>query len=165
MRKSLLLYLFIFTLLFLIFLYINDKKILDARDAEIKDLQTQVDQMQATKDSLAKLSKNQDYFKFLGNDDAMTYFENKGHKAKIVASSVEEELLDKNKVDADNPYAPFPGMDGDMTINKIKILNHKWVIADFTDGKYWGEAFYTYFVMENGKVELKLEKSFLYPTD
>lgn len=165
MRKSLLLYLFIFTLLFLIFLYINDKKILDARDAEIKDLQTQVDRMEGEKDSLDKLSANQEYFKFLGNDDAMTYFENKGWEAEEVVSKIQEELLDKNKVDADNPYAPFPGMDGDMRINKIKVLNHKWVIADFTDGKYWGEVFYTYFVMEDGKVELNLEKSFLYPTD
>ncbi|SHG72963.1 hypothetical protein SAMN05444483_12511 [Salegentibacter echinorum] len=165
MRKSILLYLFIFSLLFLIFIYINDKKILDARDAEIKDLQTQVDRMEGEKDSLAELSIKQNYFKFLGNDDAMTYFENKGLEAEKVVAKVEEELLDKNKVNTDNPYAPFPGMDGDMRINKIKILNHKWLIADFTDGKYWGEAFYTYFVLEDGTVELNLEKSFLYPTD
>lgn len=165
MRKSLLLYLFIFTLLFAIFIYINDKKILDARDAEIKNLQTQVDRLKLEKDSLAELNKNQDYFSFSGNDDAMSYFEDKGLEADKVSLKVEEELLGKNIVNEDNPYAPFPGMDGDMKINKIKLLNHKWLLADFTDGTYWGEAFYTYFILENGTIELNLEKSFLYPVD
>ena len=26
-----------------------------------------------------------------------------------------------------------------MMINGVKMLNHKWAIADFTDGKYWGQ--------------------------
>ena len=29
-------------------------------------------------------------------------------------------------------------------INKVKLLNHKWVIADFSDGTDWGEIWSLY---------------------
>ena len=164
MRKNILLYLFIFSLLFTIFIYVNDKKILDSRDADIQNLQAQVELLEMETDSLAELNENARYFSLLENEDAMTYFENKGIEAAIVSETVENELISQNKVDADNSYVPFDGMEGDMHINKVKILNHKWVIADFTDGTYWGEVFFSYYIDEEGELELIAEKSFLYPT-
>ena len=48
-------------------------------------------------------------------------------------------------------------------INKIKVLNHKWVVADFSDGTYWGEIFLTYKIKKGGKVSFELKEHFLYP--
>jgi hypothetical protein len=40
---------------------------------------------------------------------------------------------------------PYVGQDQIKTnkfiINKVKVLNHRWIIADFSDGEYW-EKFY-----------------------
>lgn len=163
MRKNFLLYLFIFSLLFTIFIYVNDKKILDARDAEIQKLKAEVERLELENESAAALNQNESYFSLMDNEDAMTYFENKGIEAKDVREAIENELMSQNKVNEDNSYVPFDGMEGNMHINKIKVLNHKWVVADFTDGTYWGEVFFTYFIDENGKPELIVEKSFIYP--
>lgn len=163
MSKNLLLYLFIFSLLFTIFIYVNDKKILDSRDAEIQGLKGEVERLELEIDSIAELNENAGYFSLLENEDAMSYFENRGIEAAVVSETIENELMSQNKVDIDNSYVPFDGMEGEMHINKIKILNHKWVIADFTDGTYWGEVFFTYFIDEEGNLELIAEKSFLYP--
>jgi hypothetical protein len=165
MRKNLLLYLFIFSLLFTIFIYVNDKKILDSRDADIQDLKGKVERLELETDSLVELNENAHYFSLLNNGDAMRYFENRGIEAAIVSQAIENELMNQNKVGADNSYVPFEGMEGNMHINKIKILNHKWVIADFTDGTYWGEVFFTYFIDEEGELDLIAEKSFLYPAN
>ncbi|TDN85850.1 hypothetical protein DET49_11612 [Salegentibacter sp. 24] len=165
MSKNLLLYLFIFSLLFTIFIYVNDKKILDSRDADIQALREEVQNLELKNDSIALLNKNSDYFTLLDNGDAMSYFEDRGIEAVTVSEAIENELIGHNEVNTDNSYVPFAGMDGNMHINKIKILNHKWIIADFTDGTYWGEVFFTYSIDEEGKLDLKAEKSFLYPSN
>ncbi|WP_037314114.1 hypothetical protein [Salegentibacter sp. Hel_I_6] len=164
MSKNLLLYLFIFSLLFTIFIYVNDKKILDSRDADIQSLKAEVERLELENDSLAE-EDNGTYFSFLENEEAITYFEEMGIEASYVSENIENELMSQNKVGSDNSYVPFDGMEGKMRINKIKILNHKWVIADFTDGTYWGEVFFTYFIDDNGKIDLTAEKSFLYPAN
>jgi len=56
-------------------------------------------------------------------------------------------------------------MEGDFKINKIKVLNHKWIIADFSDGEFWGEIFLTYEITEDRQVKFNLVESFLYPFD
>jgi hypothetical protein len=165
MSKNLLLYLFIFSLLFTIFIYVNDKKILDSRDADIQALREEVQNLELKNDSIALLNKNSDYFTLLDNGDAMSYFEDRGIEAVTVSEAIENELIGHNEVNTDNSYVPFAGMDGNMHINKIKILNHKWIIADFTDGTYWGEVFFTYSIDEEGKLDLNAEKSFLYPSN
>ncbi|HMR16898.1 MAG TPA: hydrolase, partial [Mariniflexile sp.] len=50
-----------------------------------------------------------------------------------------------------------------MLINTVKLLNHKWIIADFTDGQLWGEVFLTYQVSEDKQVTFQVVESFLYP--
>lgn len=165
MGKNLLLYLFIFSLLFTIFIYVNDKKILDSRDADIQSLKREVERLEFENDSLAEITGSSGYFSLLENEDAMSYFENSGIDANDVAEAIENKLIEGNKANTDNSYVPFDGMEGDMRINKIKILNHKWVLADFTDGTYWGEVFYTYTINEAGELELTAERSFLYPVN
>ena len=48
--------------------------------------------------------------------------------------------------------------------NKIKVLNHKWVIADFSDGTDWGEILIEYSI--NGEeVKLNVLDQLLYYND
>ncbi len=163
MRSKIFLYLFIFTLMFTIFIYVNDKKILDSKDSYIANLESQLQKSEASERTL--LSENNDlkYFSLSENEEALTYFENNGIDTQQLEQTLEDEIISRNSADEDNELVPFKGMNGVMRINKVKVLNHKWIIADFTDGTYWGEILITYDIDDQNKLNLTTEKSFLYP--
>lgn len=163
MRNKIFLYLFIFTLMFTIFIYVNDKKILDSKEVQIENLQGQLEKAKASNKEMAGNNQRLQYFSLEQNEEAITYFENRGIDATLLARQVEEEIISRNTASSDNELVPYGGMEGVMRINKIKILNHKWIIADFTDGTYWGELFITYDVDDDDKLVLNTEKAFLYP--
>jgi len=62
-----------------------------------------------------------------------------------------------------NELIPYAVMDRTFLINKVKVLNHKWLVADFTDGTNWGEIFLTYEIDVVGEVSFELKEHFLYP--
>lgn len=163
MKNRILMYLFIFSVLFVIFIYVNDKRILDSKTEEISQLETRIERLEQETETANLNQAGEDYFNLENNEDAITYFDNKNIDYKLILTKIEEEFLNNNRADKDNALVPFDGMQGVMRINKIKVLNHKWIIADFTDGTYWGEAFYTYSVSKDGKLEINAEKSFIYP--
>ncbi|GAA4322636.1 hypothetical protein GCM10023115_50810 [Pontixanthobacter gangjinensis] len=163
MGNKILMYLFIFTLLFAIFIYVNDKRILDSKQEKIESLETQLLDAEGEVSKANQEVPAEDYFNLENNEDAITYFENKGIDTKDLVLKIEDAIISRNKAGEDNPLVPLDGMEGDMRINKIKVLNHKWIIADFTDGTYWGEVFLSYEVAENGEITFYPEKSFLYP--
>ena len=61
---------------------------------------------------------------------------------------------------------PYTGQDqigaNKFVINKVKILNYRWIIADFSDGEYWGEVLLKYFVNEDGSKSFEVNQSLLY---
>ena len=164
MRSKIFMYLFIFSMLFVLFIYVNDKKILDSKEQRIENLENKL--ASSEKDSnlnSGNSSENEDYFSFQNNESAYSFFENKGIDPEKLPAQIEETIISQNAPDKDNPLVPFDGMNGPMRINKIKILNHKWILADFTDGTYWGELLISYSVEDNGTITYNTEKSFLYP--
>ena len=52
---------------------------------------------------------------------------------------------------------------GKIVIDQISILNHKWILADFTDGEHRGELFINYEVNDSGEISYSLKDYFLYP--
>ena len=36
------------------------------------------------------------------------------------------------------------------------MLNHRWIIADYSDGEYWGEVLIKYFIDDNEQVQESL---------
>lgn len=163
MRHKIVLYLLIFTVLFTIFIYVNDKRILDSLQEDLENREIITEELKQENEALTAENDKLRYFSLLKNDDATAYFDNIGVDAEVVSAKIEEELIGSNASGTDNKFVPFDGMEGSMQINKIKILNHKWVIADFTDGTYWGEVFFSYEIDEEGELSLTPEKSFLYP--
>lgn len=163
MSNKILMYLFIFSLLFTIFIYVNDKRILDSKQNKIEELEDRLLDTEADIENSAAFSENEDYFSLNNNEEAITYFEERNIDTKELISRIEDAIISKNTAGEDNPLVPQAGMEGNMRINKIKVLNHKWIIADFTDGTYWGEVFLSYEVKEGGEIQFFPEKSFLYP--
>ncbi|WP_405198826.1 hypothetical protein [Christiangramia sp. LLG6405-1] len=162
MRSKILMYLFIFALLFCIFIYVNDKRILDSKQEKIEQLEDKLSEVELNQDQ-QYIATSEDYFNLQDNEDAITYFQNNGVETEGLITKIEDAIISKNSASNDNPLVPHAGMEGSMRINKIKVLNHKWIIADFTDGSYWGEVFLTYTIQEDGGPVFNTEQSFLYP--
>lgn len=141
----------------------NEKSIFEAQDTRIESLQAQVEKADDSINTLQNKVRDLNYFTLLGNDNAMTYFENMGFEAAEIEAKVSDQIYDFNLEKGNNPLVPFDGMNGDMKINKLKFLNHKWILADFTDGKYWGEMVLEYSFNQNNELELNTLGSFIYP--
>lgn len=165
MRKSLLLYLFVFAVLIIVFQYVNAKNMLASKNERIEKLEERLEAEENFSDSLSSQNASLAVFSLDSNDAALTYFEDRGYDAVQVAQQIEDQIISRNRASEDNELVPFEGMEGAMRINQIRILNHKWIIANFTDGTYWGEVFITYDIDDNNQLHLETEKSLLYPLD
>lgn len=163
MRRQIFLYLFLFALLLLIFQYMNEKTIYEAQDLKIQNLS---EKLNKSTDSISKLNErigDLNYFTLQGNDNAMTYLENLGYESEELEKYIFEKVYEQNLQEGNNPLVPFEGINGEMKINKLKFLNHKWILADFTDGNYWGEMILEYNITENGDIDFKTISSLIYP--
>ncbi len=163
MKSKIFLYLFIFASLFILFQFMNAKKAKESYDTKIVNLKAKITEKEVAFDSLLDVNLDLTYFSLESNEDAAAYFEEMGYDANKLALTIGDQIISQNKAGEDNPIIPFVGMEGNMSINKVRLLNHKWIIADFTDGVYWGELFITYEVRKDGVVDFEVEKSFLYP--
>lgn len=161
MKKNIILYLFVFTALILIFQLVNSKKIFD--DLQAKWSETKV-RNENLKDSIFQLQDRideQNDFELEGNEYALRYFENSS--TENISSYVKDQLYETNLLREKNDLIPYVAMDRTFLINKVKILNHRWIIADFSDGTHWGEIFLTYQIDKNGGLTFELKEHFLYP--
>jgi len=161
MKKNLFLYLFIFSLLINVFTYMfftgkqkfEDERLV-ATEAKIK----------TAKDSLVtekKKLESENYFTLENDVNAKEYFA--GKDVKAISIKVRDEIYKQNITPGGNPLVGYPAMDGSpFTVAKIRVLNHRWVIADFTNGKHWGEVILKYFIEENGSVSFERADSILY---
>lgn len=166
MKQKIVVYLLIFTALLVIFQYVNSKRIFDDANNRIANYKALVEKQ---KDSIVTLQHNlldAMHFNLERNEDAISYFENDGHNIYELIPHIKDELYELNRVKGEHPIVPYAPIEGrKIVINTIKILNHKWIIADFTDGSYWGEILVAYFVNNNHTVDFELIESFIYPFD
>lgn len=160
MKSKIFLYLFIFTALICLYQFVSAKNIIKTLDGKIENLQDKVVVMEDSVKSSQLRILDMQYFSLTNNDDALAYYEhlNLDNPSRYIA----DKLLETNESKGDNPLIPYEGMESDFKINKIKILNHKWIIADFSDGKYWGELMIQYELKDDLGVEFKLLDHLLY---
>ncbi|WP_298896132.1 hydrolase [uncultured Psychroserpens sp.] len=165
MKSRIFMYLFIFTLLLVIFQFVNSKNIIEEYDGQLtsyKDVNTQLrDSIRTMEDNIVEDLYT---FRFDTNDDAMTYWENRGFRISEFVPSIKDGLISLNEYDTeDHPLVPFASMSGEkMRIDQIRMLNHKWIILNFTDGKYFGEMLLGYDLDDNGNVKFTELGSLLY---
>ncbi len=164
MKKSLFLYLFILAVLLNIFtyMYYSKKDIFD--ETKFKTTNTKL------KDSLASIAlkyEDANYFSLENNQNAQNYFDS-GDTEKIISYEkliplVKEKLINLNDSPSGNPYTGQEKLGVQkFIINKAKVLNHRWIIADFSDGEYWGEVLLKYFVNEDDTISFEIIQSVLY---
>lgn len=160
MKGRIFLYLFIFSALIALYIYVSS-------ETRVKNLESRIEAIQASEKQLEDSLLNArlkflelQYFSLEYNDDALAYHEHLN--IRDPSRYIADKLLETNEQKGDNPLIPYEGMESDFKINKIKILNQKWIIADFSDGKYWGELFLKYELKDDLGVDFTLIDHLLY---
>ena len=159
MKKSLFLYLFIIAVLMTLFTYMFYSKQVKFEQQRFETFKTK---MNDSINSLQVRLQDSDYFSLESNTNAQDYMYPNDYIK--ISKIVSETLMDFN----DNPDGnPYTGQDklGDQKfiINKLKIVNHRWIVADFSDGNLWGDVLIQYFIEEDGSITFQVIQSFLYP--
>ncbi len=160
MKSRLFLYLFIFASLIALYQFISTDKLLKANGDSVQKLRTELAKMQDSAKSLNLKVLDMQYFSLENNDDALAYYDHLG--LKDPARYIADKLLETNEKKGSNPLVPYEGMEGDFKINKIKVLNHKWILADFSDGTFWGEILLKYELKDDLGVDFTLTDHLLY---
>ncbi len=104
-----------------------------------------------------------DRFSVSGNFKSQAYLNQATNTQKDWQNYLKNKLLQTNqKQKGDNPLIPYAGMAGIMQFDDAKVLNHRWMIAHFTDGTYQGEAIIRYDIDSKGHVHFKVLDQTLY---
>ena len=164
MKQSFLLYITILAVLSSVFTYMFLSKQVDFEQNRYAKTTKKL------RDSITLVSNqlvDANYFSLAKNENAQNYFDS-GSSDKIIQYEklipvVTEKLLDFNSNPKGNPYT---GQDqigmNKFIINKVRILNHRWIIADFSDGEVWGEVLLKYFVNTDDSITFEVNQSLLY---
>jgi hypothetical protein len=168
MRKSMFLYLFIIAVLMNVFTY---KYFTSKENSELKaaTVNNESGDSKALTDSITHLTdklSDANMFSLENNDRAQNYLyeTNKVNDVADFTEKVTQALLSFNDDPAGNKYTDQPKMgEQKFIINKAKLLNHRWIIANYSNGQLWGEVLLKYFIDEKGAVSFEIMNSYLYP--
>ena len=170
MKKSLFLYLFIISVLINIFTY---KYFTSKENSEQKSVtETNLNPLTTSKalsDSITHLTDklyDANTFSLENNDRAQNYLyeSNKINDVPAFAEKVKQALLSYNDSPEGNKYTDQVKMGSQkFIISSVKLLNHRWIIANYSNGELWGEVLLKYFIEENGGISFEIMNSYLYP--
>ncbi len=163
MKNKIFLYLFVFAVLIALYQFVSANNMIKDKNGKIDKLRAKAAMVDGLKDSVQQLHLDKldiQYFSLENNDDALAYYDHIGleNPSRYIA----DKLLETNEIGGTNPLVPYEGMSGDFKINKIKILNHKWIITDFSDGKFWGELLVKYELKDDLNVDFTTVEHLLY---
>jgi hypothetical protein len=150
MTKKILGYALIFVLLFALYQFVNTNRMYDKMNGKIEKARAERDALKIDRDSKKDsiellIDENLDlsYFSLKNNGEALEYFEEFQFEGDL-SQYITDAIYDLNSASKDNPLVPFDGMDGNFAIDKVKVINHKWILCSFSDGGYWGEVILSY---------------------
>ena len=166
MKKSLFLYLFILSSLINVFTY---KYFTSKEESQIK-AESNSSTSKKSKDQQVNIGKNKDdntNFSLLTNPRAQHYlstennikdfpvFFEKVKQALINSKKVQKEIVEINK-------KKLPGATKFSIVN-VRLLNHSWLIADYTSGGKFGEVLLSYVINGDNSISFEIIKIIVYP--
>ena len=169
MKKSLFLYLFIIAVLMNLFTYKYFTSKENSEQKSAAEVNGSPTGNKALNDSITHLYdelSDANAFSLENNDRAQNYLyeSSKINDVPAFAEKVTQALLAYNDDAAGNKYTDQAKMGAQkFIINKVKLLNHRWIIANYSNGELWGEVMLKYFVEDNGSISFEIMNSYLYP--
>ncbi|WP_136465297.1 hydrolase [Flagellimonas onchidii] len=160
MKSKIFLYLFVFAALIVLYQFVSANNLQKSLNSNIDKLESEVTSLKDSLEQAQLKVLDMQYFSLENNDDALAYYDHLNLKDPV--RYIEDKLLETNEKKGNNPLVPYEGMESDFKINKIKILNHKWLLADFSDGKYWGDLVIKYELKDDLGVDFTLMDHLLY---
>ncbi len=166
MKKSLFLYLFILSSLINVFTY---KYFTSKEESQIK-AESNSSTSKKSKDQQVNIVENKDdntNFSLLTNPSAQHYlstennikdfpvFFEKVKQALINSKKVQKEIVEINK-------KKLPGATKFSIVN-VRLLNHSWLIADYTSGGKFGEVLLSYVINGDNSISFEIIKIIVYP--
>lgn len=166
MKKSLFLYLFILSSLINVFTY---KYFTSKEESQIKS-ESNSSTSKKSKDQQVNIGENKDdntNFSLLTNPRAQHYlstennikdfpvFFEKVKQALINSKKVQKEIVEINKKN-------IPGATKFSIVN-VRLLNHSWLIADYTSGEKLGEVLLSYVINDDNSISFEIIKTIVYP--
>lgn len=162
MKTKIFIYLFAFTALILVFQLVNSSKVVKYQAGIIAEKVARIDTLKVALDKVESKYAEDVYFSLDQNEEAQAFYPDED--PAVIIELVKEKLYESNTIKGDNPLVLYSGARKKFLINKIKVLNHKWVIADFSDGTDWGEILIEYQI-RGGEIKLNVLDQLLYYND
>lgn len=143
MKKSIFLYLFLFSFIINVFLVVNDGRILKEKDHQIEKYQGLNDSLTVYKNKYKEAS----YFSIDENKKAQDFYKEYGYQE--VMGKVLNDFTVLNQQPDGNPLLP-KSMDGSKSVvYKATVLNHKWMIVAYKNASKDGELLVEYLFNPN----------------
>tara|TARA_Y100000591_G_scaffold1825_1_gene1581 strand:- start:193 stop:672 length:480 start_codon:yes stop_codon:yes gene_type:complete len=159
MKNIILIFALGFIVLIMIFISTNYIKISSSNNSTAKSLSIKIDSLKKKYRLLDKRYSDEIYFSLNDNQEALAYFSNT--EVDSIVSFIRDQLYEKNFDNNTDFFIPVSNANNKYLINKVKILNHKWIIADFSNGNRWGEMWIEYHFNEN-EINFIIKDYFLY---
>ena len=159
MKNIILIFALGFIVLIMIFISTNYIKISSSNNSTAKSLSIKIDSLKKKYRLLDKRYSDEIYFSLNDNQEALAYFSN--IEVDSIVSFIRDQLYEKNFDNNTDFFIPVSNANNKYLINKVKILNHKWIIADFSNGNRWGEMWIEYHFNEN-EINFYIKDYFLY---
>ncbi|MEM1002447.1 MAG: hydrolase [Bacteroidota bacterium] len=165
MKRHLFLYLFVFALLTIIYLFVDFRKKYESYYETVQNFENKLEKLDSINLALNDENFDLSYFKFDANEEAMYYFERQGYQVDELQAAIFDALYATNVYEGeDHPLIPYVSMtDRPILIDKARILNHRWIIANYTDGQHSGEIFLNYNVVTKDSINFKLTDYLMFP--
>lgn len=162
MKRNIFLYLFLFVSLWVVFQYVNNTKVYENQQKQIASLEEKHQKALDSIDALQQRIGETEYFGLRTNVNAFDYYENSNIDVENVIQQVSDGIYGKNTLEG-NVFVPYEGDEKQFQVNQVHLLNHRWIIADFSDGNTWGELLIEYFVNEDNSIDYRVIDNLLYP--
>ena len=159
MRNKIIQYLLIFISLIALYLFVSDMNKSEAFAASQERMTKRVDTLKDSIEQLVVEQTDNAYFSLAVNRDAQQAHPD--FSPEELQNILEDHVLSINDNPNGNPLLYALG--SDWIVNKIHVVNHQWILADFTNGTQWGDALILYQINSNGKPRLRLLNHVMYP--
>lgn len=163
MKNKIILYLLVFVSLVLFFQVINSSRILKKEEALLDEKINSISILKSQKKLLEERLNEESYFSLYGNQKAYNAMGNKYNDSII--SKIEDALYEINISNSRRKIISYEDMGGIFLINKVKVLNHKWIIANFSNGNLWGELLIEFNINDNNQIKFKTIDKLIYPKE